>query len=88
MIFDFTDLFNSINLLYLSKVINLQFKKYKNKLNFLNHADANYFQTLTNFIIRNNHYLQNSKLYLQKEKFHRAIVLQIYQLICIYIVIV
>ena len=65
--FDFTDLFTNIYLSDPNKVINLQFKKYKNKLNFLNHADANYFQTLTNFIIRNNHYLQNSKLYLQKE---------------------
>ena len=29
--------------------------------------DANYFQALTNFIIRNNHLLHNSKLYFPKK---------------------
>ena len=66
MTFDFADLNSNIDLLDLNKVINLQFKKYKNQLNLLNHVDATYFQT--NFISSNNHLLQNSKLYLQKER--------------------
>ena len=63
MPYDLRDLFNNIYLLdYLFiKVINLQFRKYKNQLNFSNYVDANYFQILTNFIIRNKHLLQNSK---------------------------
>ena len=41
--FDFTDLFTNIYLSDPNKVINLQFKKYKNQLNLLQYADAKYF---------------------------------------------
>ena len=64
---DFTDLFNNNDLSDLNNVINSHFKKYKNQLNLPHNVGAKYFQTSTNFIIRNNHLLQDSKVYLQKE---------------------
>ena len=50
--FDFTDLFNNIDLSDL-KVINSRFTKYKNQLNFPHCVNVKYYEILTNFIIRN-----------------------------------
>ena len=66
-------------------VINLQFKECKNQINLSHCVDAKYFYTLTNFIIRKNHLLQDSKMYFQKKKeFYKAFVPQVYLLIYIY----
>ena len=62
MTFDFRASFNNFNVLDRNKVISLQYKKYKNQLNLPNHVNDNYFQTLSNFIVKNNHLQQNSKL--------------------------
>ena len=67
MTLDFTVLFNNIDLSDLDKIVNSNFRKYKIQHSPPQYVDAKYFQTLTNFIIiRNNHLLQSSKLYLQK----------------------
>ena len=66
MTFNFTYLLNDIDLSDLNMVINLQFKK-NIIINLFHSADAKYFQALTNSIIRNNHLLQDSIIYLQTE---------------------
>ena len=59
-------LFLQIDMCNFNKVINSNFPKYKNQLILPHYVDAKYFQTLTKFVIRNNHLLHYSKIYLQK----------------------
>lgn len=63
--FDFKDLFNNINLSDLFTIINSLFIKFRPHLSLPTHVDAEYFSTLTNFIIYNNYILQDNSLYLQ-----------------------
>lgn len=63
---DFKDLFNNIYLSDLSDIINSMFCLYQNQLTLPDKVDANYFKTLTNFIIFKNYLLQNDTIYLQK----------------------
>ena len=52
--YDFTDLFNNINLNDLNHNINSLFQKYYSKLKLPSNVDYDYFQTLINFTINNN----------------------------------
>ena len=63
--YDFTDLFNNINLNDLYNIINDLFQKYFTKLKLTKCIDIIYFKTLKNFIICNNFIIHNSKIYLQ-----------------------
>ena len=61
---------------------NLQFKKYKNQLNLPHYVDTKYFQTSTNFIIRNKNLPQNSN----NKEFYKVVLHQVYLLIYIYVI--
>ena len=63
--FDFKDLFNSINISDLNKVILSLYNDYFNNHPNLNHANFTHFKNLLYFVIFKNYIFQGNQLYLQ-----------------------
>ena len=66
--YDFKDLFSNVNFRDLSNIINSLFQEYYTQLQLPDNINADYFKTLTNFIINNDYIIHNSKYIIRNQE--------------------